>query len=97
VIAHNDEMALGAAQALESAGMADNVFIGGIDAIKDACIKIKSGAKYATVFQDPILEGTLGLEYAAALAKKKGVDPVENYIDMQLVTAQNVDQYLKAE
>lgn len=97
VIAHNDEMALGAAQALESAGMADKVFIGGIDAIKDACIRIKSGAKYATVFQDPILEGTLGLEYAAKLAKGEAVDPVENHIDMQLVTAENVDKYLKNE
>ena len=97
VIAHNDEMALGAAQALDSAGMADKVFIGGIDAIKDACIRIKSGAKFATVFQDPILEGTLGLEYAAKLAKGEAVEPVENFIDMQLVTAENVDKYLKNE
>ncbi|MBU1194312.1 MAG: substrate-binding domain-containing protein [Proteobacteria bacterium] len=97
VIAHNDEMALGAAQALESAGMSDKVFIGGIDAIKDACIKIKAGSKYATVFQDPILEGTLGLEYAARLAKGETVDPVENFINMELVTSENVSLYLKEE
>ena len=53
------------------------------------------GPQIATVFQDPILEGTLGLEYAARLAKGEPVDPVENHIDMQLVTAENVDKYLK--
>jgi len=94
IIAHNDEMALGAAQALEAAGMSGKVYIGGIDAIKDACVKIKSGEKFATVFQDPVTEGTLGLEYAVKLAKGESVDPVENFIDMKLVTEENVDHYL---
>lgn len=93
VICHNDEMALGAVQALQSAGMEKDVYVSGIDAIADALSWISDGGPYASVFQDPIVEGKLGLEYAVKLAKGEKVDPVNNYIEMTLVTADNVADY----
>lgn len=93
VICHNDEMALGAVQALQSAGMDKDVYVSGIDAIADALSWISDGGSYASVFQDPVVEGKLGLEYAVKLAKGEKVDPVNNYIEMTLVTADNVADY----
>lgn len=93
VICHNDEMALGAVQALQSAGMDKDVYVSGIDAIADALSWISDGGPYASVFQDPVVEGKLGLEYAVKLAKGEKVDPVNNYIEMTLVTADNVADY----
>lgn len=93
VICHNDEMALGAVQALQSAGMDKDVVVSGIDAIADALSWISDGGPYASVFQDPVVEGKLGLEYAMKLAKGEEVDPVNNYIEMTLVTADNVADY----
>lgn len=93
VICHNDEMALGAVQALQGAGMDKDVYVSGIDAIADACTWIEEGGPYASVFQDPVVEGKLGLEYAVKLANGEEVDPVDNYIEMTLVTADNVAEY----
>lgn len=93
VICHNDEMALGAVQALQGAGMDKDVYVAGIDAIADALAWIEDGGPYASVFQDPVVEGQLGLEYAVKLANGEEVDPVDNYIEMTLVTADNVADY----
>ncbi len=56
IIAHNDEMALGAIQALEAKGLKDKIPVAAVDAIKDACQAIKDGRMEATVFQDAALE-----------------------------------------
>lgn len=93
VICHNDEMALGAVQALQAAGMDKDVYVSGIDAIADALAWIEEGGPYASVFQDPVVEGKLGLEYAVKLANGEKVDPVDNFIDMTLVNADNVADY----
>ena len=94
VIAHNDEMALGAIQALEAAGMNDKVIVTGVDAIEDGCKAIKDGRYEYTVFQDAALEGGLAFEKALALAKGETVTEKETFINMIGVTAKNVDEYL---
>ena len=43
VVAQNDEMALGAIQALEAAGVKDKVVVTAVDAIKDGCNAVKEG------------------------------------------------------
>jgi ABC-type sugar transport system substrate-binding protein len=96
VICHNDEMALGAIQALEAVGMNDKVIVTGIDAIKDACQAIKDGRQEYTVFQDAELEGGLAFDKALALAKGQTLDEKETYIDMIGVTKDNVQPYLDA-
>lgn len=92
ICAHNDEMALGAIQALEAKGL--KLPVTGVDAIKDGCMAIKDGRFDATVFQDADLEGRLGVQICMDILK--GTPPKEhtNYIEMKLITQDNVDELL---
>ncbi|HMO11155.1 MAG TPA: substrate-binding domain-containing protein, partial [Actinotalea sp.] len=57
VCANNDEMALGAINALKAAGMLDDVFVGGVDATDDALAAMEAGELEVTVFQDAAGQG----------------------------------------
>jgi ribose transport system substrate-binding protein/inositol transport system substrate-binding protein len=92
VIAHNDEMALGAIQALEAKGM--KLPVGSVDAIKDACQAVKDGRLDATVFQDAYLEGQLGVRVAYQVAIGEPPEKLLNFIKMELITKDNVDKLL---
>ena len=94
VVCHNDEMAMGAIQALESAGMTGKVVVTAVDAIKDACVAIKDGKMAATVYQDAAAEGALAVDIAVALAKGEKVEK-DNLIEMIVVNKDNVDKYLE--
>lgn len=94
VFAQNDEMAMGALIALEQAGLKDKVLVAGVDAIADALQAVKAGRLDATVFQDARGQAGAALETAVRLAKSKPVE-AENFIPFQLVTQENVDQFLK--
>ncbi|TFB12941.1 ribose ABC transporter substrate-binding protein RbsB [Filobacillus milosensis] len=86
VFAHNDEMALGAVQALEAAGMSDVVVVG-FDATDDARAAVKEGTMDATIAQQPTVIGEKGIETAVKVANGKSVEdfiPVE----LELVTAE---------
>ena len=79
LFAHNDEMALGALNALKSAGMED-VIIVGFDGGDDAVAAVNSGEMAATVAQQPDLMGSLAIENAVKLIKGESVEkeiPVE--------------------
>ncbi|WML46196.1 ribose ABC transporter substrate-binding protein RbsB [Neobacillus sp. PS3-40] len=73
VFAHNDEMALGALQAIEAAGL-KNVIVVGFDATDDAVKAVKDGKMAATIAQKPIEIGQKGVETALKVAKKEKVD-----------------------
>lgn len=94
VVAHNDEMALGAIQALEAKRIQDQIPVSSVDAIKEACQVVKDGRLEATVFQDAELEGRLGVRICAQILA--GNPPAEyiNYIEMKLITQENVDELL---
>ncbi len=94
VVGHNDEMALGAIQALEAKGLKSKIPVSGVDAIKDACVSIKNGVMDMTVFQDAVLEGSLGVKIAAAVARGEKVDPMFQLIEMKTITKDNVDSLL---
>ena len=93
VIAQNDDMALGAIQALHAAGYT-NVPVVGIDAIKDALLSIKNGEMTMTVYQDGIKEGRDSV--ALALNLVRGIEPAKkmNLIEMTVVDKSNVDEIL---
>ncbi|MDV2582213.1 ribose ABC transporter substrate-binding protein RbsB [Alkalibacillus haloalkaliphilus] len=84
VFAHNDEMALGAVRALESAGM-DDVIVVGFDATDDAVEAVEAGEMDATIAQQPIVIGEQGVETALDIANG---ETVEDFIpvDLELVT-----------
>lgn len=76
VFAHNDEMALGALEAIGDKG----IVVVGFDATDDAKAAIKSGKMAATIAQQPDLMGGTAVETAAKLAKGETVEasiPVE--------------------
>lgn len=94
VFCQNDEMALGALNALMQAGKKDNVLVVGVDAIDDALQSVKDGKMDATVYQDCKGQAEGAIEAAYKLAKGESVEK-EILIPFILVTTENVDEYLK--
>lgn len=95
VIANNDEMAIGAIQAMKAANIdMKNVVVGGVDATQDALAAMQAGELDATVFQDAAGQGKGALEAAIKLSKGEAVDQ-KVYIPFQLVTPANINDYLK--
>jgi len=95
VFANNDEMALGAIQALKGAGVSmDDVIVGGVDATADALAAMKAGDLDVTVFQNATGQATGSVD--AAIAAMGGADlPKWINIPFELVTPANVDNYMK--
>jgi len=91
VYAHNDEMALGAIQALEAVGRLDEVIVVGIDGQNTAFDAIKEG-KMAATFVYPYVAPE-GMEIAYKVAKGEAVDPIIILPGKQ-VDASNVDEML---
>jgi inositol transport system substrate-binding protein len=94
VIANNDEMAIGAIQAMKAAGIdMATVVVGGVDATQDALAAMQAGDQDVTVFQDAAGQGSGAVDAAMALAAGQ---PVEQkvMIPFKLVTAANVADFL---
>lgn len=91
VYAHNDEMALGAIQALEAVGRLNEVTVVGIDGQNNAYEAIKAG-KLAATFTYPFVAPE-GIEIAYKVAKGEAVDPVIILPGKQ-VDASNIDEML---
>ena len=94
VCANNDEMALGAIQALKNAKLLDKVVVGGVDATADALAAMKAGDLEVTVFQDAKGQGGGGIDAAVKLAKGEKVPDLID-IPYQLVTPANMADFMK--
>lgn len=94
VVANNDEMAIGAIQALKSAGVSmDDVVIGGIDATADGLAAMQAGDLDVTVFQDAAGQGRGSIDAVLKLVKGEKLDQ-QIYVPFELVTKDNMDKYL---
>jgi inositol transport system substrate-binding protein len=94
VISNNDEMAIGAIQAMKAGGLdMGTIIVGGVDATQDALVAMQAGDLDATVFQDAHGQGAGALDAALKLAKGEAVDQ-KVYIPFQLVTPDNIDKFL---
>ena len=89
VFAHNDEMALGALEAINSANK-DLITIG-LDGTDDALSSIRSGQLTATVAQQPVLMGELAVQAAIDYIQGKEVEEVIA-APLILVTKETIDQ-----
>ena len=86
VFAHNDEMALGAIEAIGD----KDIIVAGFDATDDAIEAVKEGKMAATVAQQPDLMGATAVETAQKLINGETVEkslPVE----VSLITKDNVE------
>ncbi len=93
VVSNNDEMAIGAIQALKAAGKdMKKVVVAGVDATQDALSAMQAGDLDVTVFQDAAGQGKGALDAALKLAKGDKVEK-KVYIPFQLVTPENVKTF----
>lgn len=101
VICHSDNMAVGAAKALEDADMTDKVKIVGIGGSKDALDLIKKGGIYGTIMYVPETEAYTALEATAKVVR--GEAEKETFYNVQdlplfaetgdVCTQENVDKF----
>jgi inositol transport system substrate-binding protein len=95
VISNNDEMAIGALQAMKAAGIDTKaVIIGGVDATEDGLASMKAGDLKVTVFQDAAGQGKGAVDTALKLIKGEKVESTV-YVPFQLVTPDNMAQFAK--
>jgi len=92
VFASNDNMALGATEALKSAGMLDKVMVVGFDANPDAAASILAGEMKASVAQNPANMGAIGIDSILKLAKGETLPPVID-TGTVLVTKDNAEKF----
>jgi ribose transport system substrate-binding protein len=85
VFAHNDNMALGAMEAIAAAGRSDEIMIVGFDAVDDAREAVAEGEMAATVAQKPDLMGEMAVETAIKVANGEEVDEYTP-VPLELIT-----------
>ncbi len=93
IIANNDEMALGAINALKAAKKwTPASIVAGIDATPDALASMKAGDLKVTVFQNAAGQGSGSVDAALKMIKKQPVDRFVN-VPFELVTPENLSKY----
>ncbi|TRA99614.1 sugar ABC transporter substrate-binding protein [Rhizobium rhizogenes] len=93
VLGNNDEMALGAIQALKSSGVGmKDVIVAGVDATQDALAAMEAGDLDVTVYQSAKGQGEGSLDTVLKIARG---EKFEHKVDVpfELVTPANVAQY----
>lgn len=94
VVSNNDEMAIGAIQALKAAGVdMSKMIVAGVDATQDALAAMKAGDLDVTVFQNAAAQGSGAVDTALKLAAGEQVESMV-WVPFELVTPANMDQYL---
>jgi inositol transport system substrate-binding protein len=94
VASNNDEMAIGAIQAIDAAGKLGEILVGGVDASPDALQEMDKGRLNVTVFQNAAGQGEGGIQAAIALAKGEKIEQI-TWIPYELVTTDNYKEYMK--
>ena len=92
VFASNDNMALGAVEALKAAAKLQDVMVVGFDANPDAAASILAGEMTASVAQAPANIGGFGVQALVDLKAGKTIEPVID-TGTVLVTKENADKY----
>lgn len=92
VVSENDDMGLGAVQAMKEAKI--KLPVVGIDGIEDGLNAVKSGDFIGSSLQHGRVELATGLAVAQLVAEGKPVQKKYTYV-MPPITPENVDQYIK--
>ncbi len=92
VIANNDEMALGAIDALRSSNMLRDIPVTGIDANEKAREAIKNGLMSMSVFQNASEQAAVTIELAVKAASGEKIEKL-HWIPFETVTGNNIDKY----
>jgi inositol transport system substrate-binding protein len=98
VASNNDEMALGALQAIKAAGKLGKIPVGGTDGSHDALESMEKGELNNTVFQDPVGQGEEAINAAYLMVKKEPNPKVVDgniWIPYQPITKENYKSFMK--
>lgn len=100
VWAANDDMALGALEALRAAGLAGRIPVVGVDGIPEAIAAIGRGELTATVSSDAFYQGSIGLAMGVCVLTGQAPPPDrwtkaqrEYYLRTVVITRENVVRY----
>ncbi|NLZ52901.1 MAG: sugar ABC transporter substrate-binding protein [Thermoanaerobacteraceae bacterium] len=93
IFASNDEMAMGAVEAVDQAGLTGKILIAGLDANRDALEAIKEGKMTITCDKMGFDQGYVGVETAVKVLNNEPIDD-RIVIDTTIVDESNVDAYL---
>ena len=99
VASNNDEMALGALQAIKATGKLGKIPVGGTDGSRDALASMDKGELNNTVFQDPVGQGEEAVNAAYLLVKKEPNPKVVDgniWIPYQKVSKENYKSFMKS-
>ncbi len=94
IVCQNDNMALGALEALRTTNKIGEIMVVGTDATEEACEKIKIGELDMSVFQNAFGQGYKGLEVALKCATGEWKDG-DFIIPYEEVDKTNVDEFIK--
>jgi len=94
ICSNNDDMALGALEALSASNMLENCSVYGIDATPDALEYIKTGKLSGTVFQDAVGQGVSVVDLAVDLVQGNSREK-ELWIPFEAVDKENVEEYIE--
>jgi ABC-type sugar transport system substrate-binding protein len=95
IFAANDEMALGALEAVAAARRLGRVRIVGFDAIPDALANIASGRLLGSVAQFPGEMGRLGVRHAVVLLREGKAPPAEVLTRVEMIDRSNIAAFVK--
>ena len=95
IFSANDEMALGAAQAVTNAGRGGHVTLLSVDGVHEALEAVKDGTLAGTVSQYPYAEGEMAVQACRIMADGKSI-PTSVVSPIKLIDKSNVDQALAA-
>jgi len=91
ILANNDEMALGAVEALKAAGRTD-IPVMGVDAIPDAKVAVGNGSLAATVLQDAVGQGAGAAKVIDTVLRGGKAESV-TWIPFVLITPENLKNF----
>ncbi len=89
----NDDVALGAAQAVAASGRAGKVLVTGMNGVPPALKAVKDGGLAMTVELNPVLWGQMGVDVLAQILKGDKVEP-RVFIKHVLIDKANIDEKL---
>ena len=98
IIACNDESAIGAVQAIKSAGLEGKIVVGGFDGNQDGSSAIKDGSMYVSYNTDPFGSSYLAATYIVqnlndGTTPQQYFTPFPSEKDKPLITSENIDAY----
>lgn len=100
VWAANDDMALGALEALRAAGLAGKIAVVGVDGIPEAIDAVAKGEMIATIASDAYYQGSIGLAMGVCVLTGQVPPPKtwpgekrEFYLRLQVITRDNAMQH----